>query len=89
MSQDITTLLKEATKDLLSEETLKAISTAVEQKADSKTQLAVEAALIKQDEEYADKLQKVLEAIDADHTEKLDKIVSRIDESTQLNSSTL
>ena len=31
MSQDITTLLKEATKDLLSEETLKAISTAVEQ----------------------------------------------------------
>ena len=81
MSQDITTLLKEATKDLLSEETLKAISTAVEQKADSKTQLAVEAALIKQDEEYADKLQKVLEAIDADHTEKLDKIVGRIDES--------
>jgi hypothetical protein len=80
MSQDISTLLKEATKDILSEDTLKAISTAIEQKADDKAQLAVEAALVKQDEEYATKLQQVLEAIDADHTQKLDKIVSRIDE---------
>jgi hypothetical protein len=80
MSQDITTLLKEATKDLLSEETLKAISQAVEAKAEEKTQLAVEAALVRQDEDYASKLEQVLEAIDADHTEKLDKIVSRIDE---------
>ena len=81
MSQDITTLLKEATKDLLSDETLKAISEAVEKKAEAKIQLTVEAALVKQDEEYASKLEQVLEAIDADHTEKLDKIVSRIDES--------
>lgn len=80
MSQDISNLLKEATKDLLSEDTLKAISTAIEKKADDKAQLAVEAALVKQDEEYATKLQQVLEAIDADHTAKLDKIVSRIDE---------
>lgn len=80
MSQDITKLLKEATKDLLTEETLKLISEAVEKKAEEKVQLAVEAALVKQDEEYATKLEKVLEAIDADHTAKLDKIVSRIDE---------
>ena len=78
--KDITTLLKEATKDLLSEDSLKAIAEAVEQKADEKVQLSVEAALVKQDEEYATKLEKVLEAIDADHTEKLDKIVGRIDE---------
>ena len=77
---DITNLLKEATKDLLSEESLKAIAEAVEKKAEEKVQLAVEAALVKQDEEYASKLEKVLEAIDADHTEKLDKIVARIDE---------
>jgi len=77
---DITNLLKEATKDLLSEESLKAIAEAVEKKAEEKVQLAVEAALVKQDEEYASKLEKVLEAIDADHTEKLDKIVGRIDE---------
>lgn len=78
---DITNLLKEATKDLLSEDSLKAIAEAVEKKAEEKVQLAVEAALVKQDEEYASKLEKVLEAIDADHTEKLDKIVARIDES--------
>jgi len=76
MSQDIQTILKEATKDLLSEESLKAISEAVQAKVD----LAVEAALVKQDEDYASKLEAVLEAIDADHTEKLDKIVARIDE---------
>ena len=81
MSKDITNLLKEATKDLLTDETLKAISEAVEKKAEDKVQLAVEAALVKQDEEYAEKLEKVLEAIDADHTEKLDKIVGRLDES--------
>lgn len=80
MSQDINTLLKEATKDLLSEETLKVISEAIQAKAEEKVQLAVEAALVKQDEEYATKLEQVLEAIDADHTEKLDKIVARIDE---------
>jgi len=80
MSQDIQTILKEATKDLLSEETLKVISEAIDSKAQEKVQLAVEAALVKQDDEYASKLQSVLEAIDADHTEKLDKIVSRIDE---------
>ena len=80
MSQDINSLLKEATKDLLSDETLKAVSEAVEKKAEEKVSLAVEAALVKQDEEYASKLVAVLEAIDADHTEKLDKIVSRIDE---------
>jgi len=79
--QDLTTVLKEATKDLLSEETLKAVAEAVEQKAAEKAQLAVEAALVKQDDEYASKLQQVLEAIDADHSAKLDKIVTRIDES--------
>ena len=76
MSQDIQTILKEATKDLLSEETLKAVSEAVQSKVD----LAVEAALVQQDEEYSSKLEKVLEAIDADHTGKLEKIVGRIDE---------
>ncbi len=80
MSKDINTLLKEATKDLLTEESLNAIAEAVEKKAEEKAQLAVESALIKQDEEYASKLEKVLEAIDADHTAKLDKIVARIDE---------
>jgi len=80
MSQDIQTILKEATKDLLTDETLKAISEAVEKKAEEKVALAVEAALVQQDEDYSTKLEKVLEAIDADHTAKLEKIVGRIDE---------
>lgn len=80
MSNDISTILKEATKDLLTEETLKAITESFEKKVDEKVSLAVEAALIKQDEEYSSKLEKVLEAIDADHTEKLTKIVTKIDE---------
>lgn len=80
MSNDITSLLKEATKDLLTDETLKAITEAFEKKVEEKVSLAVEAALVKQDEDYSSKLEKVLEAIDADHTLKLEKIVSRIDE---------
>ena len=80
MSNEISTILKEATKDLLTEESLKAITEAFEKKVDEKVTLAVESALIKQDEEYSAKLEKVLEAIDADHTDKLTKIVSKIDE---------
>lgn len=80
MSNDITSLLKEATKDLLTDETLKAINEAFEKKVEEKVTLAVEAALVKQDEEYSSKLEKVLEAIDADHTVKLEKLVERIDE---------
>jgi len=80
MSNEISTILKEATKDILTEESLKAITEAFEKKVDEKVNLAVESALIKQDEEYSAKLEKVLEAIDADHTDKLTKIVSKIDE---------
>lgn len=80
MSQDINTLLKEATKDLLSDENLKAITEAFEKKVEEKVALAVEAALVQQDEDYSSKLEKVLEAVDADHTAKLEKIVGRIDE---------
>jgi hypothetical protein len=80
MSKDITSILKEATKDLLSDETLKAISESFEKKVEEKVSLAVEAALIQQDEDYSSKLESVLEAIDADHVGKLEKIVDRIDE---------
>jgi hypothetical protein len=80
MSKDITSLLKEATKDLLTDETLKTLTEAFDTKVEEKVSLAVEAALVKQDEEYSAKLEKVLEAIDADHTSKLEKIVGRIDE---------
>lgn len=81
---DIKDLLKEATKDTLSEDNLKKIQEAIESKADelakSKYSLKLEAALAKQDAEYAEKLETFLEEIDTDHTNKMKKLVEGIDQ---------
>jgi hypothetical protein len=81
---DIKDLLKEATKDTLSEDNLKKIQEAIESKADElakkKYSLKLEAALAKQDSEYAEKLETFLEEIDTDHTDKMRKIVEGIDQ---------
>ena len=83
MPKDITTLLKEATKDLLTEETLKDIQTAfnesVNAAADERAKLQVESALVKQDADYSGRLEKLLAAIDADHAAKLTRVVEAID----------
>lgn len=71
--------LKEATKDLLTEDTLQSIEESFNHAVDEKVQLHVEKALVEQDEEHAIKLEKLLEAIDADHTKKLKHMVSAID----------
>jgi len=76
---DIKDTLKEATKDLLTEETLNGIQTAFDQAVEDKVSLHVEKALIEQDEDHAVKLEKLLEAVDTDHTGKLKSIVSAID----------
>jgi hypothetical protein len=81
MSTDIKQLLKEATKDLLTPETLTAIEEAVNAKADEKAKLQVEAALIAQDDKHAQMLTSLMEKMDADYTLKLQKLVERIDES--------
>lgn len=78
MSKKITELLKEATDNLLSDESLAAIEEAFDAKTEEKIQLHVEKALTEQDEEYSDKLNKLLEAIDKDHTVKLNQIVEAI-----------
>lgn len=95
MNKPLDQLLKEATKDILSQETLAAITEAFNQQVESAVKeklqdseaifeqrklAAVEKALEEQDTDYTNKLEKVLEAIDADHTLKLERIVSRIDE---------
>jgi hypothetical protein len=79
MTKDITTLLKEATKDLLSEQTLADIKLAFDSAVESRTQIHVEKALAEQDEDYSSKLEKLLEAIDTDHTNKLNRVVEAID----------
>lgn len=92
MNKPLEQLLKDATKDLLSEESLKAITdafslqvesaaqTMYNETAKASTEAAVGLALEKQDIEYAEKLGQLLEAIDTDHFAKLEKIVARIDE---------
>ena len=71
--------LKEATKDILSEDSLKEIETAFNEAVNDKVQLHVEKALMEQDEAHAAKLTDLLEAVASDHTKKLEKLVEAID----------
>ena len=71
----ITDILQEKADGILTEGTLKAIENAF----NKKVSLHVEAALVKQDDEYSAKLEHLLEAIDVDHTGKLDKVIAAID----------
>lgn len=77
--KSITQILQEATKDILTEDTLKSIEDAFNTAVNEKVQIHVEQALIRQDEEYAAKLEALLEAIDKDHTKKLQNLVEAID----------
>lgn len=79
MEKNITDTLREATKDILTEDVLKEIETAFNSSVNEKVKIHVEKALIEQDEDYSKKLEKLVEAIDADHTSKLEKVVESID----------
>ena len=79
MAKSITDVLKEQTKDILSEESLQEIETVFNEAIEAKAQLQVESALAQQDEDHANKVSALLEAIDNDHTAKLEKIVEAID----------
>lgn len=80
---DFKSILKEQFKDLITEETLTAVheafEAAVNEKAEQRAELAVEAATTKLDEDHAAKLEQLVESIDADHTAKLQKLVETID----------
>lgn len=80
---DFKSILKEQFKDLITEETLTAVheafEAAVNEKAEQRAELAVEAATTKIDEDHAAKLESLIESIDADHTAKLQKLVETID----------
>jgi len=77
-------ILGKVDSDVINEETAKEITqafeAAVEEKTNSRIQLELESALTKQDEDHAQKLKKLLEAIDTDHTGKLQKVVNTITE---------
>lgn len=80
---DIKELLKESTKDMLSEENLNKIVEAIDKKAEtiseSKTQQKVEVALAKQDANYTKMLEKLLVDIDKNHTGKMETLVEAIE----------
>lgn len=70
-------LLPKEVLEVLSEESVEAIEVALTKKTD----LVTEAALSDQDEQYAQKLEKLLEAIDADCSLKLKRVVEAVDKS--------
>ena len=78
-AKTITDVLKEATGDVLTEETLSQIEGLFSEAVDTKVAIHVEKALVEQDETHAGKLGDLLEAIDKDHTNKLEKVVEAID----------
>ena len=84
MSNKFSEILSKVDSNVINEETAKAITeafeAAVEEKVNSRVSLELESALSKQDEDHAEKLKKLLEAIDSDHTEKLQKVVNTITE---------
>lgn len=82
----ITTVLKEATEGILTEDVLSEIETVFEESVKERVALHVEKALAEQDDDHAQKLEKLLEAIDADHTQKLKHLVESInrDHATKL-----
>ena len=67
--------LPEQAAEVLTEDSVKEIETAIEEKI----QLSVEAALTNQDELYAEKLEELVSAIDKDHTDKLKRVVEAVD----------
>ena len=75
MKQKKANSLPNQAEEVLTEESVEAIETAIEEKI----QLSVESALTNQDELYADKLQELVMAIDKDHTSKLNRVVEAVD----------
>jgi len=67
--------LPEQAEEVLTEDSVKQIETAIEEKI----QLSVESALTNQDELYAAKLEELVGAIDKDHTDKLKRVVEAVD----------
>jgi len=70
-----TELLPKELQEVLTEESVGAIETAIKEKVE----LSVEAALASQDELYAEKLEELVSAIDKDHTAKLARVVEAVD----------
>lgn len=72
-------LLKEHTQGILTEEALNAIEEAFQLAVEEKAELKVTSALIKQDEDYTNKMVKLVEAIDENHAKKFKEVFEKFD----------
>jgi hypothetical protein len=68
-------LFSEDVQKILTEESL----TAIQEAFDSKVELAVEAALVEQDDQYATKLKTLITTLDKDRTKKMRRVVEAVD----------
>jgi hypothetical protein len=75
MKKNLKSLFTEDVQKIISDETLTAIENAIE----SKTELAVESALLEQDEQYAAKLKNLIKVINDDHVSKAKKLLESYD----------
>jgi hypothetical protein len=75
MKKKLKDLFTEDVQKILTEDTLKALQEAI----DTKVELAQEAALIEQDDQYATKLKSLIKTIDEDHSKKMKRILEAHD----------
>lgn len=75
MNKNLKNLFSDDVQKILTEESINAI----EKSINDKVELAVEAALLEQDDIYAKKLQQLVRNIDKDHTNKMVRIVESVD----------
>jgi len=84
MNEKFKNILDQVNKDILNDETKKAITEAfqlaVDEAAVERAKLEVQNSLQKIDEDHGNKLTKILAKIDEDHTEKLNSVVIAINE---------
>lgn len=84
MDKELQAIFENVDKELLTEDTLKAISALIEEKVEASAKdritLEVESATKAQNEEHGVKFKRILEAIDKDHTDKVKTVVQKLNE---------
>lgn len=84
MDKELQAIFENVDKEILSEDTLSAISKLIEEKVEATAKdritIEVESATKAQNEVHGQKFKRILEAIDTDHTEKVKLVVKQINE---------
>jgi hypothetical protein len=82
--KDFSSILTEATKDILSEDVQKEIAELFEKKIEEaskdRIEISTKKALLEMDVKYKEELEKLIEAVDATHSNKIEQLSERIDD---------